>query len=211
VARPNDVRGQILDAATELFAARGFDGTPLDDIASRVGIRKPSLLYHFRSKEELRQQVLGTILGHWNDTLPQLFRAATSGQGQFDGLLEALTGFFAADPNRARLLMREILDRPATVKQLVMTNVRPWVEVACQHIVKGQQRKGVLQAVDAEAWVLHVINLVLSSVVIHACTDGIVGDPRRSVQELKRIARTSLFISPEEPYEATYDKFPGNK
>ncbi|HMJ12015.1 MAG TPA: helix-turn-helix domain-containing protein, partial [Polyangiaceae bacterium] len=69
-SRSSDVRAQILGAATRLFAAQGFEGTSLQDVAEEVGIRKPSLLYHFASKDELRQAVLRELLAHWKETLP---------------------------------------------------------------------------------------------------------------------------------------------
>ena len=43
-----DVRSEIPYTATRLFAAKGFDGTSLEATAEAVGVRKPSLLYHFR-------------------------------------------------------------------------------------------------------------------------------------------------------------------
>ena len=43
----------ILDAATRLLAGRGFDLMTMDDVALEVGISKPSLYKHFKSKEEL--------------------------------------------------------------------------------------------------------------------------------------------------------------
>lgn len=43
----------ILDAATHLLAGRGFDLMTMDDVALEVGISKPSLYKHFKSKEEL--------------------------------------------------------------------------------------------------------------------------------------------------------------
>lgn len=43
----------ILDAATRTLASKGFDLMTMDDVALEVGISKPSLYKHFRSKEDL--------------------------------------------------------------------------------------------------------------------------------------------------------------
>ncbi|GAB3709127.1 TetR/AcrR family transcriptional regulator [Mariniluteicoccus flavus] len=51
-------REQILAAAVELFGEVGYRGTSLRDIAQRVGITHPGLLYHFHSKQELLSAVL---------------------------------------------------------------------------------------------------------------------------------------------------------
>lgn len=51
-------REQILATAVELFGEVGYRGTSLRDIAQRVGITHPGLLYHFNSKQELLSAVL---------------------------------------------------------------------------------------------------------------------------------------------------------
>ena len=42
---------RILDAALEAFAAYGFRGARIDQIAAAAGLSKPNLLYYFRTKE----------------------------------------------------------------------------------------------------------------------------------------------------------------
>ncbi|MBW2454558.1 MAG: TetR/AcrR family transcriptional regulator [Deltaproteobacteria bacterium] len=200
-----DVRTQILHSATRLFAAHGFDGTSLKDIADAVGIRKPSLLYHFPSKEKLRLAVLEQLLERWNDVLPRLLMVAAGGEPRFETIIDEVVGFFTADPDRARLLVREILDRPADMRDRLDTYVRPWVDVVAKYIRKGQEFGEVHADVDPEAYVLQVINLVLSGVAAAASLaggllpqDSPLGDPaKRHARELIRIARYSLFRSPD--------------
>ena len=44
---------RILDEALTLFAEKGYDGTGVDLIAERVGIKGPSLYKHYKGKEEI--------------------------------------------------------------------------------------------------------------------------------------------------------------
>ena len=46
-------RAEILTAAAELFRARGYRTTTLEELARRLGISKKTLYGHFRSKEDL--------------------------------------------------------------------------------------------------------------------------------------------------------------
>ena len=46
-------RERILDVALDLFTDQGFDGTSMREIAERLQITKPSIYYHFASKDEI--------------------------------------------------------------------------------------------------------------------------------------------------------------
>jgi len=50
-------RDRILEEAVKLFYARGFSGTTLDDIATELGVTKPFIYTHFRSKVELLEAI----------------------------------------------------------------------------------------------------------------------------------------------------------
>ena len=195
-----EMREQILAEATRLFAQKGFDGASLRDIASAVGIRKPSLLYHFESKEELRRSVLEKLLLHWQQVLPNLLRAATTGVGRFEALAKELVSFFTERPDRARLILREALDRPDDLRAAIGAHVSPWVTLVCDQIRAGQRQGRVLADVNPEAYVVHVIMMVIAGVATYdSMTDvfkekkGRKAQMERYVRELLRLARASLF------------------
>ena len=50
-------RERILQEAVKLFYERGFSGTTLDDIAAKLGVTKPFIYTHFRSKVELLEAI----------------------------------------------------------------------------------------------------------------------------------------------------------
>lgn len=205
----SDVRTQILYEATRLFAANGFDGTPLQAIADEVGIAKPSLLYHFPSKDELRRGVLDQVMSHWNEVLPRLLQAATTGEHRFESLIRELVGFFVADPDRARLLVREMLDRPEEMELLFRQYLGPWMKILSDYIRSGQ-REGIIHAdLDPEAYILEIMQLVVGTIAIGDVVESLLGDfgdersPRhRQTDEVIRVARASLFIEPHAPTDA---------
>ncbi len=50
-------RERILEEAVKLFYANGFSGTTLDDIATELGVTKPFIYTHFRSKVDLLEAI----------------------------------------------------------------------------------------------------------------------------------------------------------
>jgi AcrR family transcriptional regulator len=52
-------RNEILDVAGRLFAAKGFDDTSITDIQNEVGIARGTLCYHFKSKEDILDAIIG--------------------------------------------------------------------------------------------------------------------------------------------------------
>ena len=56
-------RDEILDAAAELFTTQGFATTSTRSIADAVGIRQSSLYHHFKTKDDILEDLLeGTVL-----------------------------------------------------------------------------------------------------------------------------------------------------
>lgn len=95
---------RILDAAEELFAERGYNGTTLRDVATRVGVRPPSLYNHFASKDALYAAVLERGIG------PVIVLLARSAAAPADE---------PSDPGRLVTEVMEILARRPAIPRLV--------------------------------------------------------------------------------------------
>lgn len=190
--RPDeDVRTRTLRVATRLIAERGFEGTSLQDVATEVGVRKPSLLYHFASKEALREAVFAQMLGHWNEALPKILRAATSGEGRFDAVLGEMVRFFHEDPDRARLLLREVLDRPRAMAAVIRVQMRPWIESVGAYIRRGQETGELHADVDPAAYVVNIITFLVSTIAVQRLLAPL--PEAQAIREFVRMARAALF------------------
>lgn len=63
MSRPvSDTRQRIQDVARQLFGQKGVQRTSLQDIADRLGITKPALYYHFKSREDLVRSILQPLI-----------------------------------------------------------------------------------------------------------------------------------------------------
>jgi len=175
-----DVRTRALEAATRLFATAGFDGTSLQAVAEAVGVARPTLVYHFGTKDGLRDAVLDRLLGRWQSELPAILAAATTGKDRF----------------RARLLVREILDRPEVVRARFERHLRPWTPLLVGYVDRGRAEGRVHAQVDAEAWILQLLVAAVGTLSTGTVAAAMFADPPdvdRQLAELVRIAEASLF------------------
>ncbi len=64
--KKDSTQDRIKEVALILFARKGFEGTSLSEIASGVGIKKPSLYAHYKSKEDLFLAVIHKVSVDYN-------------------------------------------------------------------------------------------------------------------------------------------------
>jgi TetR/AcrR family transcriptional repressor of nem operon len=67
-----DTAERILDSAERLVQSRGFNGFSYADVAAELGITKASLHYHFHSKAELGEALIGRYAARFAEALEEI-------------------------------------------------------------------------------------------------------------------------------------------
>jgi AcrR family transcriptional regulator len=96
---------QLLDAAVVEFAAHGFGGARVSDIATRAGVNKQLISYYFGGKLGLYQ----AVSDRWRDGEHSVTEGATT----LPEIVAAYARASLAQPDLARLLIRQGVDQEA--------------------------------------------------------------------------------------------------
>ena len=137
---------RILDAALEIFAAYGFRGARIDQIAAAAGLSKPNLLYYFRTKEELYTAVLRRTLDMWLEPLREL-DAASDPREALSAYIARKLDYSRLYPVASRLFAMEMLQGAPHLDPALKTTLSDLVE-AKSRTIEGWVREGRLRPVD---------------------------------------------------------------
>jgi len=77
-------RRQLLDVALETFAAEGFHGTSMDDVARAAGVTKPVLYQHFTSKQALYDELVEEMSRRLQETIAKAVADAAGPRQQVE-------------------------------------------------------------------------------------------------------------------------------
>jgi TetR/AcrR family transcriptional regulator len=191
-AESPSLRQRALAAAVRLFARHGFEGTALQAIADEVGVSKQALLYHFSSKEGLREAALKDMVELWRNVLPRLLSTLTRTDATFEEALGELLTLFRAEPAYLRFLLQELL-QGTSAPHPMLADVEPWLAVAADFLRRAQGEGRVNPAVDPEAWLINAATLILATLALLDSPRG-GPPPDRVVREMARMIGSSLVL-----------------
>lgn len=100
----------ILRAANELFAERGFDAVSISAIAERAGSSKANIFHHFGNKQGLYFAVMRAATGRLTDEFSRLLDSDDEPAAKVEQAIRASLSVLFEDECRSRLIFREVLE-----------------------------------------------------------------------------------------------------
>jgi AcrR family transcriptional regulator len=160
--RATGVREKVDRAAIELFAAYGIDGASIAEIAAEAGVSQGALYRHYRSKDELAEQLFAAA---YRQTGAEL-TAISAGERGFAARVAAMVAHFCALYDRDAPLFRFML--LAQHKLLPTVDFHgPGPGAAVEAAVAEAVGSGEIAAVDSAAATAAILGIVLQIALFH--------------------------------------------
>lgn len=152
---------RILDAGEREFAARGFAGARLREIAETAGVQ-PALIHHyFTDKQGLYRAVLDRALYPTSTESWSLLGSRHDLEGLLAGFIDLLLRFYAENRNLLSILRHEALSGSSVLVELVRERTLPIFEALSRFLEARQAAGEVRTDVPASEIILAGMSMVV--------------------------------------------------
>ncbi len=146
--QPVSRRDELLVLAATMFAERGLRATTVRDIADSAGILSGSLYHHFKSKEQMVEEVLRDFLDWLFDRYQQIIATEPNPLERLKGLF--MTSFEAIEDRHAQVVIyQDEAKRLTTLPQFGFVETRNkeqrkmWLDLLNEGVEQGYFRPDI--------------------------------------------------------------------
>jgi AcrR family transcriptional regulator len=157
--RTGDTRQRIKNEATRLFVEHGVADVSVRDIALAVGMKAPNLYAHFRSRDDLVQELFAEGYAAYGALMAEAAASVPDFRGQLEAMLRLICRLHDEDVVRFRFLL---LSQHASLANISPGDQRNPVDTL-QRIIEAAMQRGELPALDPALLAAMVVGVVVQT------------------------------------------------
>jgi AcrR family transcriptional regulator len=171
-------RRQLLDAAMQVFVARGYHAAAMDEIAERAGVSKPVLYQHFPGKQDLYLALLDESVGRLLEAVTGAIRSTTDNRQRVNATFAAYFEYVAEHSGTFKLVFEsDFSNEPAVRARLDAANRE------CADLISQVIREDAGLA-DDEAYLLSIGLLGMAQVSARYWLSTLGSIPKETAEQL---------------------------
>jgi TetR/AcrR family transcriptional regulator len=140
-----ETRRRLLDAAEAEFAAKGYAGARLRDVAAVAGVQQALIHHYFHDKDGLYRAVLDRALEQSTADSWAILGQVSDIERLVEAFVDVLVRFYTSHANLLAMLKMEAASGSSVIIDLLQQRTRPVFEAA-EAVLRRYQSDGVLRA-----------------------------------------------------------------
>lgn len=164
------LRADIIQAAFEEFAARGYHQTAISDIAKRLGIGHGTFYRHFENKRDILEQVISDVMARimgalTEENAPGAASSLEDYREQVERIARRLTAILSENPAMGRLLLLEATSIDPQMTERVL-NLMDWAgQMTAAYMENGVRLGFFREDLDTEATGHAIVGMIIGSIL----------------------------------------------
>ncbi|MDH5785735.1 MAG: TetR/AcrR family transcriptional regulator [Chromatiales bacterium] len=187
----------IIDAASEVFADKGYEGARVDELARAAGVNKATLYYQIGDKEAVYHAVITRVLARTADEVC----AAVAEVDECEEKIRRFINIFARNAGNMRyaapIMLREVASGGRNLPESAIAEMGRLLGALGEALREGE-RSGLFRPVNE--FMVHM--MIVGSLMLYSANEPI---RRRNAERHPEIYNEQHFISNEEAGEQVTD------
>jgi AcrR family transcriptional regulator len=129
----------IIRTAAKLFAAKGYHGAKLNEIAQELGISKPALYYHVGNKETIFREIVNQVMKPM-DIAISVGKSSLSPRERIEKIIMAMVKFNAEHRETALLGIEEAKTLPPKSQRALRHRQKEIEQILQQNLREGMEQ-----------------------------------------------------------------------
>ncbi len=120
---------EIINAATELFAKKGYAATSMREISENLEITKATLYHYFKSKEQILFEILDNVMDEALQNLEKISNMDISPEEKLKNVLKFYSRYYVSKQNDLILLVNELNSLNEKYKKILIEKEKKYLNL----------------------------------------------------------------------------------